>query len=423
MPAYFSGTINTLRKGVTKMSADAAIKKIESWEDSLESVEISGVKSIIRDLGSLKKALSTDNPDGDRIRHLMAKLADATMSIARKAEERYEDKIMDLGKALEEAAEEDEDDDDNSYRGRSSTQGRSSSSQSSSDNGQGEVRDPEHDGRLKQNRDRGVSMGSSGGGSRSSRDDDSRSGRSSSHDSGQGEVRDPEHDGRLKQNRDRSISTGSSSGGSRSGRDNDEDSRSNRSSSSRDNGQGEVRDPEHDGRLKQNRDRGVSMGSSSGGSRSSRDDYDDNNRSRSRSSRGRDDDNETNQDRDESGRFVRGGHQEGDDGRGEVRDRENDGRLKQNRSSGSSSSSRSSGGSSRRDDSDDESGRERDESGRFVSSDDKGSSSSSRSSGGRSGSQSRNRSDDSYDDDEDVQSGGQGRVKDPEHDRRLSNNR
>ena len=322
MPAYFSGTINTLRKGVTKMSADAAIKKIESWEDSLESVEISGVKSIIRDLGSLKKALSTDNPDGDRIRHLMAKLADATMSIARKAEERYEDKIMDLGKALEEAAEEDEDDDDNSYRGRSSTQGRSSSSQSSSDNGQGEVRDPEHDGRLKQNRDRGVSMGSSGGGSRSSRDD-----------------------------------------------------------------------------------------------------YDDNNRSRSRSSRGRDDDNETNQDRDESGRFVRGGHQEGDDGRGEVRDRENDGRLKQNRSSGSSSSSRSSGGSSRRDDSDDESGRERDESGRFVSSDDKGSSSSSRSSGGRSGSQSRNRSDDSYDDDEDVQSGGQGRVKDPEHDRRLSNNR
>jgi hypothetical protein len=54
--------------------------------------------------------------------------------------------------------------------------------------GQGEVKDPEHDGRLKQNRDSG---GSSGGKSESSG--------SSGH---QGQVKDPKTDGRLKQNRD-----------------------------------------------------------------------------------------------------------------------------------------------------------------------------------------------------------------------------
>ena len=42
--------------------------------------------------------------------------------------------------------------------------------------GQGRVKDPEHDGRLKENK----------GGSQ-----------------GQGQVKDPKHDGRLKENRDR----------------------------------------------------------------------------------------------------------------------------------------------------------------------------------------------------------------------------
>ena len=68
VPAYFSGTTNALRKGVTKMSADAAIKKIEGWEEALQEVEIPGVRAILRDLGALKRQLDQDEPDGDRIR-------------------------------------------------------------------------------------------------------------------------------------------------------------------------------------------------------------------------------------------------------------------------------------------------------------------------------------------------------------------
>ena len=52
-------------------------------------------------------------------------------------------------------------------------------------NGQGQVKDPAHDGRLKQNRDGQQSQ--SGG-------EDVQPG-------GQGRVKDPEHDGRLQQNR------------------------------------------------------------------------------------------------------------------------------------------------------------------------------------------------------------------------------
>ncbi len=52
----------------------------------------------------------------------------------------------------------------------------------------GAVKDPEHDGRLKENRDSGTSKGSSHA-SGSNRDDQGHT---------QGAVRDPDHDGRLK---------------------------------------------------------------------------------------------------------------------------------------------------------------------------------------------------------------------------------
>ncbi len=72
--------------------------------------------------------------------------------------------------------------------------------------GQGAVKDPGHDHRLKGN----------GGGQQ-----------------GQGEVKDPKHDHRLKENR--------------SPEDDAHDRRH------QDHGQGDVKDPEHDRRLKQNK--------------------------------------------------------------------------------------------------------------------------------------------------------------------------
>jgi hypothetical protein len=72
--------------------------------------------------------------------------------------------------------------------------------QSHSSGPQGHVTDPEHDGRLKENRDRGVHKGEETG--------SSSQGGTSHSTSSQGAVKDPEHDGRLKENRDRGVHKG-----------------------------------------------------------------------------------------------------------------------------------------------------------------------------------------------------------------------
>lgn len=148
MPAYFAGTINALKKGATRMTADAAIWKIEGWEEALEDVEVPGTKGIIRDLQSLKKQLSREEPDGDRVRHLMAKLADSAMSIADRLDDRTADKIRDLGDALENASEEEDEEEYSSSLSR----GRSRYEDDEDDDRRepsGRVKDPEHDRRLR----------------------------------------------------------------------------------------------------------------------------------------------------------------------------------------------------------------------------------------------------------------------------------
>ncbi len=112
MPAYFSGTTNALKKGVTKMSADAAVKKIEGWEEALQEVDIPGARAILRDLGALKRQLDQDEPDGDRIRTILSRLADATIKISDKVEDRNAERIRDLGEALETASEEEDEEED-----------------------------------------------------------------------------------------------------------------------------------------------------------------------------------------------------------------------------------------------------------------------------------------------------------------------
>jgi len=94
------------------------------------------------------------------------------------------------------------------------------STQSTND-GRGEVKNPETDQRLKQNREGGSGTSDTGSG-----DSD-----------GRGRVKDPEHDGRLKENRDNGVSMGTIEGA--------EDVEQG--------GQGRVKDPENDGRLKENR--------------------------------------------------------------------------------------------------------------------------------------------------------------------------
>lgn len=75
---------------------------IEDSETSLDEVDVAGVKSLVRDLGSLKKLLQKDEPDGEKVRALVAKLGGETSKIADRAENNG-DKLRDFGKALEKA--------------------------------------------------------------------------------------------------------------------------------------------------------------------------------------------------------------------------------------------------------------------------------------------------------------------------------
>lgn len=102
--ASFAPTIEAFKKGITKMTASAAVKNIGGWEEKLESAEVPGSKTILRDTGALKKALQMDEPDGERICELMSRLGTQTSSIAEKAE-RDGDKLTELGEALTSAGE------------------------------------------------------------------------------------------------------------------------------------------------------------------------------------------------------------------------------------------------------------------------------------------------------------------------------
>jgi len=104
MPTY-DATIKALKAGVQKMTVNAAVKNIESWEATLESLEVSGVKTIIKDLDSLKKHLHKSEIDGDAVRKLIAKLGKETVTIASRTEGKNAEKVKSLGEALTEAAE------------------------------------------------------------------------------------------------------------------------------------------------------------------------------------------------------------------------------------------------------------------------------------------------------------------------------
>ena len=100
----FDATIKHIMDGVKSMTVNAAVKNIEGWEATLEKLEASGVKTIIKDLESLKKHLHAKELDGEAIRKLVAKLGKETVTIAGKTEGKHGEKVKALGEALSEAA-------------------------------------------------------------------------------------------------------------------------------------------------------------------------------------------------------------------------------------------------------------------------------------------------------------------------------
>lgn len=101
----FDATIKALKAGAKSMTVNAAVKNIESWEATLEKLEVSGVKTITKDLESLKKHLQKPEIDGDAVRKLVAKLGKETVTIAGKAEGKSAEKVKALGEALSQSAE------------------------------------------------------------------------------------------------------------------------------------------------------------------------------------------------------------------------------------------------------------------------------------------------------------------------------
>lgn len=87
MPARFT-TLNTaFKNGLASMTAKAAVKQIEYWEDQLKDVDVTGVKGIQGDLHSLKTKLQDDEIDGDAVKKLIASLAEKTKNISGRVED------------------------------------------------------------------------------------------------------------------------------------------------------------------------------------------------------------------------------------------------------------------------------------------------------------------------------------------------
>ena len=101
----FDATIKHLKEGVKGFTISAAVKNIEGWEATLEKLDTTGVKTIVKDLESLKKHLQAKQIDGDAVKKLMLKLGKETVTIAGKSDSKDAEKIKHLGEAMTEAVE------------------------------------------------------------------------------------------------------------------------------------------------------------------------------------------------------------------------------------------------------------------------------------------------------------------------------
>ncbi len=77
----FADTIKAFEKGASHIAAAAAIKNIEFWEGKLAKVDVDGVKSVVRDLGALKKDLASEKPDTAHVKSIMSRLHDETLKV------------------------------------------------------------------------------------------------------------------------------------------------------------------------------------------------------------------------------------------------------------------------------------------------------------------------------------------------------
>ncbi|MBU8541390.1 hypothetical protein [Falsiroseomonas tokyonensis] len=100
----FAATIKHIGEGVKGFTISAAVKNIEGWEKTLESVETPGAKGIIRDLEKLKKLIQSEEIDGEAVKKLVGALGEGTVKMASRAEGKKAEQMKELGEALTGAA-------------------------------------------------------------------------------------------------------------------------------------------------------------------------------------------------------------------------------------------------------------------------------------------------------------------------------
>lgn len=64
----YAETQHAFEEGIKNTSPEKGVTPIEKWEESLNDVETSEAKAILRDLGQLKTAIQADRPDGGKIK-------------------------------------------------------------------------------------------------------------------------------------------------------------------------------------------------------------------------------------------------------------------------------------------------------------------------------------------------------------------
>ena len=94
----FDATIKHIQDGVKGFTVK--VTNIEGWEATLEKSESAGVKTLVKDLGTLKKYIQAEAPDGEKIKTLLAKIGKETVAMAAKAEGKNAEKTKVLGEAL-----------------------------------------------------------------------------------------------------------------------------------------------------------------------------------------------------------------------------------------------------------------------------------------------------------------------------------
>ena len=99
----FETTINALKEGAQKFTAEKAVTNIEGWEDYLSKHDHEGVKAVVADLGKLKKMLQGEKLDGGKVTELLHKLGKDTIKVAG-AGEGGNSKMKELGELLSNAS-------------------------------------------------------------------------------------------------------------------------------------------------------------------------------------------------------------------------------------------------------------------------------------------------------------------------------